>query len=334
MSDLAIRVQNLVKIYPGRDGPVNAVNELSLEVHRGECFGLLGPNGAGKTTTIEILEGLNEPTSGDVEVLGRRWQTDAQAIRERIGVTLQETRFPEKSTVREIVQLFRSFYNEGPSPDEVLPKVSLDSKANAYVESLSGGQQRRLAVALALVGNPELIFLDEPTTGLDPQSRIQLQGVVRDLQKQGRTILLTTHYMDEAEKLCDRVAIVDHGRVIALDTPRQLIAEHVGEHLLEFDFDHEQSPPNVERFQDIPGVLGASLDGPLHRLHVSEPHRVLPALLARIEEQGISLSKLTTRHGTLEDVFVHLTGRRLREDEENAAAAPAGRRRRGRRRAG
>ena len=334
MSDRAIRVLDLVKIYPGRDGPVNAVNGLSLDVMRGECFGLLGPNGAGKTTTIEILEGLNTPTSGDVEVLGLRWQTHAQAIRERIGVTLQETKFPEKSTVRETVQLFRSFYSDGPGTDEVLAKVSLETKANALVETLSGGKQRRLAVALALVGAPELIFLDEPTTGLDPQSRLQLQDVVRDLQKQGRTVLLTTHYMDEAEKLCDRIAIVDHGRVIALDTPRQLIAQHVGEHILELDLDEQGVTPDPERFRTMSGVINASTDGSIYRLSVTEPHRVLPAVLARIEEQGLALTKLSTRHGTLEDVFVHLTGRHLREGEENAAEASTGRRRRGRRRAG
>jgi ABC-2 type transport system ATP-binding protein len=329
MSDWAIRVEGLVKIYPGRDGPVHAVNGLDLEVPRGECFGLLGPNGAGKTTTVEILEGLTEPTSGDVEVLGRRWQSDAQAIRERIGVTLQETKFLEKSTVRETVRLFRSFYASGPGPDEVLPRVALESKANAFVETLSGGQQRRLAVALALVGEPELIFLDEPTTGLDPQSRLQLQDVIRDLQKQGRTTVLTTHYMDEAERLCDRVAIVDQGRVIALGSPRALITEHCGEHVLEFDLDETGARPDSALFRAVPGVLDAALDGTMYRLNITEPHRVLPAFLARVEEQGLALSKLSTRHGTLEDVFVRLTGRHLRDGEE-PAAEPGDNRRKGR----
>src|SRR5947209_4997280 len=206
MGEWAIRVNNLRKEYPGRDGPVHAVNGIDLEIPRGESFGLLGPNGAGKTTTVEIMEGLNTPTSGEVEVLGYRWSEHETEIRERIGVTLQETRFPEKQTVREMIRLFRSFYRTGLGPDEVLTRVSLEGKANSYVEQLSGGQQQRLAVAIALVGDPELLFLDEPTTGLDPQSRRQLWEVIRGLHERGRTTVLTTHYMDEAEPLCDRLA--------------------------------------------------------------------------------------------------------------------------------
>ena len=222
------------KEYPGRNGPVHAVNGIDLEIRQGECFGLLGPNGAGKTTTVEILEGLNQPTSGEVEVLGLRWATDETAIRERIGVTLQETRFPDKETVREIVTLFRSFYKSGLTPDDVIARVSLESKANAFIEQLSGGQQQRLAVALALVGDPEILFLDEPTTGLDPQSRRQLWDVIRDLRDRGRTIVLTTHYMDEAERLCDRVAIIDQGKIIAQGSPGELIARLGGDHIVEF----------------------------------------------------------------------------------------------------
>ena len=179
MSDRAIRVKELRKQYPGRDGPVHAVDGIDLEIAVGECFGLLGPNGAGKTTTVEILEGLNRPTSGDVEVLGRSWATDAAAIRERIGVTLQETRFPDKQTVRELLSVFRSFYRSGLRPTRRIARVSLEGKANCSVEQLSGGQQQRLAVAIALVGDPELLFLDEPTTGLDPQSRRQLWDVIQ-----------------------------------------------------------------------------------------------------------------------------------------------------------
>ena len=219
MAERAIRVKDLHKQYPGRNGPVHAVNGIDLEIGQGECFGLLGPNGAGKTTTVEILEGLNQPTSGEVEVLGLRWRTDETAIRERIGVTLQETRLPDKETVREIVTVFRSFYQNGVSPDDVIARVALESKANAYIEQLSGGQQQRLAVALSLVGDPEMLFLDEPTTGLDPQSRRQLWDVIRDLGDRGRTVVLTTHYMDEAERLCDRVAIINQGKIIALGSP-------------------------------------------------------------------------------------------------------------------
>ena len=230
------------KEYPGRDGPVVAVDGLDLEVPTGECFGLLGPNGAGKTTTVEILEGLNKPTSGEVEVLGRQWATEARDIRERIGVTLQETRFPEKSTVLELVSLFRGFYHTGLEPVDVLGRVSLDAKSNSYVEQLSGGQRQRLAVAVALVGDPELLFLDEPTTGLDPQSRRQLWDVILHLRARGRTTVLTTHYMDEAERLCDRVAIVDHGKVIALGSPRELISRLGGEHIVEFAARRRRAP--------------------------------------------------------------------------------------------
>ncbi len=236
---LAIRCVNLVKRYDGRP-PVEAVRGLDLEVNRGECFGLLGPNGAGKTTTIEILEGLLTPTSGEVEVLGYRWGQADNEIRQRIGISLQETRLSEKLTVLETLRLFRSFYRQGTDPEETLARVSLEEKAHARVGKLSGGQKQRLAVACALVGSPELLFLDEPTTGLDPQSRRQLWDIIREIRAAGSTVLLTTHYMDEAERLCDRVAIVDLGRVIALGTPHELIASLGGEHVIEFTLGGEQ----------------------------------------------------------------------------------------------
>jgi ABC-2 type transport system ATP-binding protein len=276
MGEWAIRVADLRKQYPGRDGPVDAVNGLDLEVRAGECFGLLGPNGAGKTTTVEILEGLNKPTSGDVEVLHRRWDSQASEIRERIGVTLQETRFPDKSTLLELVGMFRGFYREGLEPDVVLKQVSLDGKANSYVEQLSGGQQQRLAVAVALVGDPELLFLDEPTTGLDPQSRRQLWDVILGLRARGRTTLLTTHYMDEAERLCDRVAIVDQGRVIALGSPADLISRLGGEHIVEFAIGGDEPTPEPSRFAGLETVLDARAEGDGYALTVGAPHR--PAL--------------------------------------------------------
>jgi ABC-2 type transport system ATP-binding protein len=334
MSEPAIRVRDLVKTYPGRDGPVHAVQGLDLEVQTGECFGLLGPNGAGKTTTVEILEGLSDPTSGDVEVLGLRWSDEATTIRQRIGVTLQETRFPEKATVAEMVRMFRSFYDHGLDGDDVLKRVALEGKANAFVETLSGGQQRRLAVALALVGDPELLFLDEPTTGLDPQSRLQLQDVIRELQGRGRTTVLTTHYMDEAERLCDRIAVVDHGKVIALGSPAELIARLGGEHVIEFALDGDGPRPPASEFAGLDGVRSAIDRQDGYELTVSEPHRALPRLIAHLESTGRHLARLTTRHVSLEDVFVSLTGRHLRDNEEPAAdAAPKGRRRRGRARA-
>src|SRR5215510_1471142 len=216
----AIRCRSLVKDY----GAVRAVDGLDLEVRGGECFGLLGPNGAGKTTAVEILEGILAPSSGEVEVLGLRWKANERELRQRIGVSLQETRFTDKLTVGETLELFGSFYARARATQEVLDEVGLVEKRDSYVVNLSGGQRQRLAVATALVGDPDLVFLDEPTTGLDPQARRQVWELVRALRARGRTVLLTTHYMDEAERLCDRVAVVDHGQVIALGTPHELIA--------------------------------------------------------------------------------------------------------------
>ena len=332
----AIRCESLFKRYPGRV-PVDAVNGLNLEVATGECFGLLGPNGAGKTTTIEICEGLLPATSGIVEILGRRWGAGQDAeIRERIGISLQETRLPEKLSVIEILTLFRSFYRTGPSPEDVMRLVSLEEKAKSWNENLSGGQKQRLAVATALVGDPELLFLDEPTTGLDPQSRRQLWDIIRGFREEGRTVLLTTHYMDEAERLCDRVAVVDHGRVIACDTPRRLIAGLGGEHLIEFslaagDAAATNGAPSAERvdqslFDSVRGELAdiataAALrrEGDHFCLSVDEPHLALPALLSRLGDQGRRLASLTTRHASLEDVFVSLTGRHLSGASEEFA---------------
>ncbi len=332
MSEWAIRVNDLHKRYQGKDGPVDALNGLDLEVRRGECFGLLGPNGAGKTTTVEILEGLTAPTSGEVEVLGLRWEADEAAIRERIGVTLQETRFPEKATVREMARLFRSFYRDGLEPDEVLGRVALESKAGAFIENLSGGQRQRLAVAIALVGDPELLFLDEPTTGLDPQARRQLWDVIRDLQGRGRTTLLTTHYMDEAERLCDRVAIVDHGKVIALGSPADLIARIGGEHVVEFAVGGGGPAPDPAEFAGVESVLSARAEADGIALTVGQPHRAIPALLGFLADRERPLARLTTRQLSLEDVFVALTGRHLRDDEAADAAPEDGKRRRGRKR--
>src|SRR6478609_9123653 len=239
----AIQVRGLVKTYPGRP-PVEAVCGVDLEVFTGECFGLLGPNGAGKTTTLEILEGLLEATSGEVEILGMKWGESDTAIRRKIGISLQETRLSDKLTVRETVTLFRSFYPTGLAPDEAIARVGLEEKVRSYVDKLSGGQRQRLAVATALVGEPELLFLDEPTTGLDPQSRRQLWDVIRAVKGRGRTVVITTHYMDEAERLCDRVAVIDHGKVIALGTPAELIARVGGEHVIDLDLDPDsQSRP-------------------------------------------------------------------------------------------
>ena len=219
----ALVVRGLKKAY----GDVQAVDGLDLEVKSGECFGLLGPNGAGKTTTIEICEGLLERDSGDLRLLGMTWENDADALREKLGIQLQDTQLSEKLTVSETLHLFRSFYTRGRQVADVIGLVQLEEKTAARVGTLSGGQKQRLAIACALVGDPELLFLDEPTTGLDPQSRRQLWSLIEEFKATGRTILLTTHYMDEAEKLCDRVAIVDHGHIIAEGAPHDLI-ESIG----------------------------------------------------------------------------------------------------------
>jgi ABC-2 type transport system ATP-binding protein len=315
----AIHCTNLIKRYEGRP-PVEAVRGLDLTVQPGECFGLLGPNGAGKTTTVEIIEGLTEPTAGTVELFGLRWGRDDAAIKQRIGVSLQETRLPEKLTVRETLTLFRSFYRHGPEPDEVLRQVELQEKANARIGNLSGGQRQRLAVACALVGDPDLLLLDEPTTGLDPQSRRQLWELIHAFRGRGGTVLLTTHYMDEAERLCDRIAIVDHGLVIALGTPRELIAQLGGEHIIEFTLAPTSGEPELGAafLDDLAAVRSARREADHYCLSVSEPHIALPALLSRLQETGHELAGLATRHAGLEDVFVSLTGRHLRDGGPDA----------------
>jgi ABC-2 type transport system ATP-binding protein len=300
----ALRCERLVKKY----NDLVAVDGLDLEVRTGECFGLLGPNGAGKTTTVEILEGLNEPTAGSVEVLGMRWERDERALRQRLGVSLQETHLPDKLTVEENLRMFRSFYLRGRPLDEVLELVGLTDKRASWTERLSGGQKQRLAVACALVGDPELLFLDEPTTGLDPQSRRQLWDVVLGFRSRGRTVLLTTHYMDEAERLCDRVAIVDKGKVIALGTPQELIASLGGQQVVEFA---TERPTGADGWAGIPSVRNARRSADGVAVTVEQLHVALPAILARAEPLG--LTRLSTHHATLEDVFVHLTGRYLRE---------------------
>jgi ABC-2 type transport system ATP-binding protein len=305
----SIVARNLVKTYEGK---VEAVRGLDLTVDPGECFGLLGPNGAGKTTTIEILEGLLDPTSGAVEILGKSWQTHALELRELLGISLQETRLSEKLSVRETLHLFASFYANPRSPDIVMEEMSLTEKADAWVGKLSGGQKQRLAVATALVGNPRILFLDEPTTGLDPQSRRQLWDIVRHFQSRGGTVMLTTHYMDEAERLCDRVAVVDHGKIIAEGTPRELIERLGGHHMIEFVTNNGVGDDSFWRV--LPGVESVHRDENTWCLTVHEPHETIPALLAAVQRSGAKLEHLTTRQASLEDVFVHLTGRHLRED--------------------
>ena len=313
---LAIECRSLRKTY---DGKVEALRGLDLEIREGECFGLLGPNGAGKTTAIEILEGLLKPTSGEVRIFGYTWQTHANELREWMGISLQETRLSEKLTVRETVELFASFYRQPKSAAEVLGELELAEKSDAWVGKLSGGQRQRLAVATALVANPRILFLDEPTTGLDPQSRRQLWEIIREFQRRGGTVLLTTHYMDEAERLCDRLAIIDHGQVIAEGSPAELIDRLGGKHMVEFavggNSHHELNDPAhaQELWRALPGVESVHADDGLVCLTVRQPHVTIPALLEEISRQGAKLLHLTTRQASLEDVFVRLTGRHLRE---------------------
>ena len=309
MSELAVSCRGLVK----RFGDVVAVDGLDLSIHRGECFGLLGPNGAGKTTTVEILEGLLAPDAGDVQVLGMRWETDASELRMRMGSQLQETQFPDKVSVQEVLTLFRSFYTRGPTVEAAMAKVQLQEKRKAWVKTLSGGQKQRLAVACALVGDPDILFLDEPTTGLDPQSRRQLWEVVRKLKADGKTVVITTHYMDEAHRLCDRVGIVDLGRMIALGAPGDLIASLGAEHVVEFALSNG-STVDEAALRDLPGVQNVFAENGSTRLTVTHIHETVPSLMTLLRSNSAELSELATHHATLEDVFISLTGRHLRDE--------------------
>ncbi len=339
----ALRIRGLRKSF----ADARAVDGVDLAVPAGECFGLLGPNGAGKTTTIEICEGITQADEGTVELLGLNWRTDAGELRQRIGMQLQETQFPDKLTVEEVLRLFRSFYRRGITVEEAIVQAQLEEKRRARVGGLSGGQKQRLAMATALVGDPELLFLDEPTTGLDPQARRHLWDLVERLKEAGRTIILTTHYMEEAERLCERVAIMNHGRVIALGTPKELIATVGGEDIVEFavsakatagphsipdayaisapDKSSTQAAQedessdvlggvNVAALKAIPGVSSHRMEAALHQLTVSELHTAAPRIFAALEEQGLRLSEFRTHSATLEDVFVRLTGRNLRDE--------------------
>ena len=319
----AIVCRGLRKVFPGGRGwfgrrrrsggpEVVAVDRIDLTVARGECFALLGPNGAGKTTTVEILEGLTPASAGEVRLCGLSWRESERELRQRIGVGLQETRLSERLSVTETLVLFRSFYRRPRPLEELLDAVQLGEKRDAWVGKLSGGQRQRLALACALVGDPEILFLDEPTTGLDPQSRRQVWDLVSGFRGRGGTVLLTTHYMEEAERLCDRVAIVDHGRIIREGSPRALIATLGAAHVVEFELGAGAIADDAS-LRAVPGVTALRRDGGTWSLTVTEPHRVLPALIAHLAAAGQGLARLATRQATLEDVFVGLTGRHLRD---------------------
>ena len=302
-----VRCAGVVKDYHR----VRAVDGIDLEIDRGECFGLLGPNGAGKTTTVEMLEGLTAPTRGTVEVFGQRWgMGQDDALRQRMGMQLQETQLSELLTVEETIRLFRSFYARGKTVDAAIEMMALGEKRQARVAHLSGGQRQRLALACALVGDPELMFLDEPTTGLDPQARLAIWEVVEAFKAAGGTVVLTTHYMEEAARLCDRIAIVDRGKIIARDTPAALIAELEAEQIVELEVEGELEDGTLA---SLPGVTGHQRHGVVHVLTVETLAACLPALLSALQHQGVRLQRLTSHEPTLEDVFVQRTGRALRD---------------------
>ncbi len=306
----ALRAHGLVK----RFGDLVAVDGLDLELRAGSCLALLGPNGAGKTTAIEMIEGLLTPDAGEVEILGRTWADDPEGIRERIGVQLQETRLQEKVSALETLTLFRSFYGRGRDLAEILELVGMTEKRDARVENLSGGQHQRLALACALVSNPELLFLDEPTTGLDPQARRRVWEIVETYKSEGHSVLLTTHYMEEAERLADEVVIVDTGKVIARGTPAEVIGQLQAESIVElFPRNGEMQHLAEQDLGALPGVREVRREGAAFTLVVEDTQASVGALLAHLAQVEVQLESLQTHAPTLEDVFVALTGKHLRD---------------------
>jgi len=308
MTAPAVSCRGLIKRYD----KVVAVDGLDLEVPAGECFGLLGPNGAGKTTTVEMIQGLLEPDGGTIQLFGLSWDGHEAELRQRLGTALQETKLPDKLSVIETLRLFRSFYKKSVPEETVLALVQLQEKRDAWVNKLSGGQRQRLAVACALVCDPDILFLDEPTTGLDPQSRRQLWEVINQFRARGGTVVLTTHYMEEAEQLCDRVGVVDHGKMIALGPPRQLIASLGAEHVVDFALAGVAALGDGD-LSALPGVTRVNHQDGHTRLTVQHVHQTLPALMSLVGSRNVQLAELTTHHATLEDVFMSLTGRHLRD---------------------
>jgi ABC-2 type transport system ATP-binding protein len=309
LSQPAIQVEKISKRFKD----VVAVNGVSLEVPAGQYLALLGPNGAGKTTLVEMLEGIQAPDEGAISILGKNWKNHANWLRQRIGLALQETRFVDKLTTRETLDLFGSFYGQGRSATQnVLERIGLEEKQNSFVVNLSGGQRQRLALGVAIISQPEVLLLDEPTMGLDPNSRQEVWDILRDLKPRGTTLVLTTHYMEEAEALCDRIVIMHQGRFLADGTLSELLTKHGGGEILEF---HTPAPPEDGAFRNLPGFLDLSwtqADG-LVRLHVQEASRVLARLFAEAKELGMPVDQLQYRRKNLNDIFIALTGRHLHE---------------------
>ncbi|MDJ0766724.1 MAG: ABC transporter ATP-binding protein [Myxococcota bacterium] len=306
---IAIQCTDLVKRY----GQMTAVDKLNLEIYKKECFGLLGPNGAGKTTTAEMLEGLLKPDSGQITVLGDTWGGSGdRRLRERLGVALQQTELTDRLTVAETIGLFRSFYSRSKPVDEIIEILGLVEKRKTWVSRLSGGERQRLALACSLVGEPEVLFLDEPTTGLDPQARLWIWEVILAFKNNGGTVFLTTHYMEEAERLCDRVGIMDRGRLIALDTPEALIDSLNAAQIIELSTDKPLEQSKLEGLDGIERVVLEETGG--YTIKVAHLETTLSDVLAEVDRQGATIVYLKTRRTTLEDVFVNLTGRALRDE--------------------
>lgn len=305
-TERVIDVRGLHKAY----GPTKAVDGISFEIDRGEVFGLLGPNGAGKTTTVEILEGLRTPDAGAAMVLGIDVARNPDALKERIGVSLQTAALYPKLTVTEILDLFRSFYRHSRPTAELVELLDLGEKRATRTQNLSGGQRQRLAVALSLVNDPELVFLDEPTTGMDPAARRSLWDIVRGLKAEGRSVLLTTHYMEEAEVLCDRIAIMDHGRILETGTVDELVSRRFRERAIQFD---EVAGLDESRLAAMPGVTSVKAEDHRVLLYTSDVPATIGALLEATDAIGAEAENLAVRRATLEDVFLDLTGRALRD---------------------
>src|SRR2546427_9869692 len=306
MASSVLQVENLTKRY----GDVEALRGVSFAVEEGEVFGLLGPNGAGKTTTVEILEGLRTPDAGRASVCGLDPQRDAEALKHEIGASLQATSLPDKMRVSEALWLFASFYKRRRNPEELLKRFGLEEKRNSFYGQLSGGQKQRLALAMALVNDPRVLFFDEPTAGLDPQVRREIYDIIEELRREKKTILMTTHYIEEAERLCDRVAIVDHGKVMALGTPRELKAHSGGTTRIEVRLSKPESNgtlKNLEGITDAREVDGAYV------LHSTRPPQTIVSIVKHLEAQGNELVSLEIASPSLEDVFIEMTGRRLRD---------------------
>jgi len=306
MENSILQVENLVKSY----GDVQAVRGVSFSVQEGEVFGLLGPNGAGKTSTVEILEGLRDPDGGRVSVCGLDPQRDAQALKHEIGAALQSTSLPDKLRVMEALRLFASFYKRRRNPEELLKRFGLEEKRNTFYSQLSGGQKQRLALAMALVNDPKVLFFDEPTAGLDPQVRREIYDIIEELKREKKTIVMTTHYIEEAERLCDRVAIVDHGKVVALGTPRELKSRAGSATRIEVRL----AKPEVDgALKKLEGVSDArELDG-AYVIHSNRPPKTIVDLVKHLEAEGNELVSLEIASPSLEDVFIEMTGRRLRD---------------------